>query len=123
MNILLLVLIIFEVFLNVAAQITLKVGMDRIGHFEFSWINAAPTFLQVALSPWIWLGIAIYVVSLVIWLAVLSRAEVSIAYPMTSLGYVLNALAAYYIVGEHLSFARVVGILIIVFGVIVLARS
>lgn len=123
MNILIFPLILFEVFLNVAAQITLKVAMDRIGHFEFTWSNFMPIFFQVILSPWIWLGVTIYVLSLVIWLAVLSRIQVSLAYPLTSLGYVLNAVAAYYLIGEHVSFLRIAGILVIVFGVVLLARS
>jgi len=123
MTILIFLLILFEVFLNVAAQVTLKIAMNHIGHFDFTWSNAMPIFMQVILSPWIWLGIAIYVFSLLLWLVVLSRTQVSLAYPLTSLGYVLNAVAAYYLIGEHISFLRVTGILVIVFGVILLARS
>ena len=53
----------------------------------------------------------------------MSRVDVSIAYPMLSLGYVVNAFAAWYLFGEVLSVQRLVGIGIILIGVFVLARS
>lgn len=123
MNIRIFCLIIFEVFLNVSAQLSLKIGMERIGKFDFVWGNAAPIMLQVLLSGWFWLGICIYVVSIIIWLMILSRTEVSIAYPLISLGYVLNALAAYYLLHEHVTSLRLLGIVVILFGVFLVARS
>jgi multidrug transporter EmrE-like cation transporter len=53
----------------------------------------------------------------------LSRVEVSLAYPMLSIGYVVNALAAWWLFGEALTVERLVGIGIIIFGVFILARS
>jgi multidrug transporter EmrE-like cation transporter len=63
------------------------------------------------------------VFSVVVWIVGLSRVDVSIAYPMLSLGYVVNAFAAWYLFGEVLSVQRLVGIGIILIGVFVLARS
>jgi len=63
------------------------------------------------------------VVSVGVWIVGLSRVDVSIAYPMLSLGYVVNAFAAWYLFGEVLSVQRLVGIGIILVGVFVLARS
>ena len=57
------------------------------------------------------------------WIVGLSRVDVSIAYPMLSLGYVVNAFAAWYLFGEVLSVQRLVGIGIILIGVVVLARG
>jgi multidrug transporter EmrE-like cation transporter len=68
-------------------------------------------------------GMACYVVSLVVWVLGLSRVEVSIAYPMLSVGYVLNAVAAWYLFGEAVSATRLVGIGIIIVGVYIVARS
>jgi len=48
---------------------------------------------------------------------------VSIAYPMLSIGYVINAIAAYYLLGEAVTPMRLVGIGIIVVGVFIVARS
>jgi multidrug transporter EmrE-like cation transporter len=66
---------------------------------------------------------ACYVVSLVVWVLGLSRTEVSIAYPMLAIGYVVNALAAWYLFEENLSAARWTGIGFIVLGVFLVVRS
>lgn len=123
MNLLIFSLIIVEIFLNVAAQLSLKVGMDKIGHFDFCSNNIFPILIQVCLSPWIILGIVIYIFSMIVWLMVLSRAEVSMVYPMTSLGYILSVIAAYFLLGEHFSFLRISGVLVIMLGVFLIARS
>ena len=66
---------------------------------------------------------ATYVGSMIIWLMVLSRSSVSIAYPMSSLGYITSAVAAYYFLGEDLSVVRLVGIFVILVGVYIVAKS
>jgi multidrug transporter EmrE-like cation transporter len=63
------------------------------------------------------------VVSVAVWIIGLSRVDVSIAYPMLSLGYVVNAIAAWYLFGEVMSVQKLVGIGIILVGVVILARS
>jgi len=58
-----------------------------------------------------------------VWILALSRVDVSLAYPMLSLGYVVNALAAWYFFGEIISLQRAAGIGIILLGVYIMARS
>jgi multidrug transporter EmrE-like cation transporter len=116
-------LILFGVLLNAVAQLLLKAGMNQIGHFEFSMANMVPIGLKVAATPPIVVGIFAYVISVVVWLLVLSRVQVSYAYPMLSIGYVVNALAAYYFFGEDLSFMRITGILVIIAGVYLISRT
>ena len=123
MNITVFALIMLAVVFNTAAQLFLKVGMERIGEFVFSWSNAVPVFLQIIVNPWIVSGTAIYVGSMAVWLLVLSRAPVSMAYPMSSIGYVTSAIAAYYLLSENLSPIRILGILVIIVGVFMIARS
>jgi multidrug transporter EmrE-like cation transporter len=82
-----------------------------------------PVGTRLALEPHILGGIACYVVSLVLWILALSRVEVSVAYPMLSIGYVVNAVAAYYLFGEAVTATRLVGIGVIVLGVYIVARS
>ena len=116
-------LILAGVLLNAAAQLLLKAGTNAVGHFEFSAGNIGPVGLRLALEPFILGGVACYVVSLVIWIMALSRVEVSIAYPMLSIGYVINAVAAWYLFGESLTALRLTGIGFIVVGVFLVARS
>ena len=116
-------LLLLGVTLNAVAQLLLKAGTNAVGRFEFSAANAVPVGVRLATEPHILGGIACYVVSVVVWILALSRVEVSIAYPMLSIGYVLNALAAWYWLGEAVTPARLVGIGIIIVGVYIVARS
>lgn len=116
-------LILVGVLLNAGAQLLLKEGMRRIGHFELAWINAVPVGTQIAANPYVLLGLTAYVASVAIWLLVLSRVDVSFAYPMLSIGYIVNAAAGYYLFQENLSLTRVTGILVIIAGVYLVARS
>jgi drug/metabolite transporter (DMT)-like permease len=116
-------LIIFTVLLNTAAQLALKAGMIEIGLFDFTWSNFAPIMLKVLISPWIIVGVTVYAMSVFVWLMVLSRAPVSIAYPLSSLGYITSAVAAYYLWSEDLTLTRLAGIAIILLGVYLVAKN
>lgn len=123
MNALSFALVLAGVLLNAGAQLLLKAGTNAVGHFEFSAGNIVPVGLRLALEPHILGGVACYVVSVVVWIMALSRVEVSIAYPMLSIGYVVNALAAWYLFGEALTAFKLTGIGFIVVGVFLVARS
>jgi multidrug transporter EmrE-like cation transporter len=116
-------LVLAGVLLNAAAQLLLKAGTNAVGHFDFSAGNIVPVGLRLALEPHILGGVSCYVVSLVVWIMALSRVDVSIAYPMLSIGYVVNALAAWYLFGEALTAFKLTGIGFIVVGVFLVARS
>ncbi|MES1196854.1 MAG: SMR family transporter [Steroidobacter sp.] len=117
------ILVITGVLLNAVAQLLLKAGTNAIGHFEFS----ANTILQVLpkflFEPHILTGMVCYGISLVVWIGALSRTPVSIAYPMLSIGYVVNAVAAWYFFSEPLTPTRILGTLIIICGVYLVTRS
>jgi multidrug transporter EmrE-like cation transporter len=123
MNTLSLALILSGVLLNAVAQLLLKAGTNAVGHFAFESGNIIPIGLKLAFQPYILGGITCYVVSLVVWIMALSRVSVSIAYPMLSIGYVINAFIAYYWFGEALSAQKLLGIGFIVVGVVIVTRS
>lgn len=116
-------LILAGVVLNAVAQLLLKAGTNAVGHFDFHVDNVLPVGLKLALEPHILGGMACYGISLVIWIMALSRVPVSIAYPMLSIGYVINAFVAWQWFGEVLSAQKLVGIGFIVVGVYVITRS
>jgi drug/metabolite transporter (DMT)-like permease len=64
-----------------------------------------------------------YVISVVVWIIGLSRVDVTIAYPLLSLGYIINAIGAWYFLGEVMSAQRILAITIIIVGVIILTKS
>jgi len=111
------------VVLGTGAQLLLKAGTNAVGRFAFSLENAVPVGLQLALEPRILAGTGCYVLSLVLWVMALSRTEVSVMYPMVSLGFALNALLAWWLLGEALSAQRLAGIAVIMLGVWLVARS
>ncbi|MBK6981117.1 MAG: EamA family transporter [Betaproteobacteria bacterium] len=123
MNAVALALVLAGVLLNAAAQLLLKAGTNRIGEFAFTLDNVVPVGLKVAASPFVLGGMACYAVSLVVWILALSRVPVSVAYPMLSIGYVVNAVAAWMLFGESLAAQKLVGIGFIVVGVWLVARS
>lgn len=116
-------LVLTGVLLNAAAQLLLKAGTNAVGSFAFSVENLLPVGCRIATQPWILAGIGCYVVSVIVWILALSRTEVSVAYPMLSIGYLLNAIAAWYLFGEAVTPQRLAGIGLIMLGVFVVARS
>lgn len=116
-------LVLTGVLLNACAQLLLKAGTNRVGEFAFSLANLLPVGSRLALSPYVAGGLACYVVSVVVWILALSRVPVSVAYPMLSIGYVVNALAAWALFGEALGPQKLSGIAFIVVGVFLVARS
>ncbi|MBW1779516.1 MAG: EamA family transporter [Deltaproteobacteria bacterium] len=116
-------LILLGVFLNAFAQISLKQGMRTIGHFAFSFENILPIGTRVILNPFVFAGLLCYVVSVIVWLMALSRVEVSYAYPLLSVGYIVAAFAGQVLFHEALTPVRWIGILVICLGVFLITRS
>ncbi len=124
MNLTTFAFIISGVLLNACAQVLLKAGTNALGgaiHLTVS--NAFETFIRVASQLPILAGLACYALSLVVWIMGLSRTDVTIAYPMLSLGYVVAALGAWMFLGETISPQRLLAIAVIMVGVVLLARS
>ena len=116
-------LVLAGVLLNAAAQLLLKAGTNSIGAFSFALQNVVPIGMKIAQSPHVLAGLACYAVSVVVWILALSRVPVSVAYPMLSIGYIVNALAAWALFGESLTAQKLVGIGFIIVGVVLVGRS
>lgn len=116
-------LFFISICLNTIAQLLLKAGANSMGAIHLTPQNWFATGLKLATQLPIIGGLTCYVVSVVVWIIVLSRADVGVAYPMISLGYVLTALGAWYYLGESFSPQRIVAIGVIIVGVALLVRS
>jgi multidrug transporter EmrE-like cation transporter len=117
-------LILTGVGLNAAAQILLKVAtrpLAEVTGFGMQTLRHSMVVLGTSLP--FWAGMLCYGVSVCVWLAALSKAPVSTAYPMLSLGYVVVAAVAVVWLGEAISPAKVAGIALICAGVILVSRS
>jgi multidrug transporter EmrE-like cation transporter len=116
-------LLLAGVALNAAAQLLLKAATRYSGPLvsdggQVNWLSAT-TLLK---APPLWVGLSCYGISVVLWVGALSRVPVSVAYPMLSLGYIVNTGAAALLFGEAITMAKLVGIGLIGAGVIVLSR-
>lgn len=111
------------ILLNAAAQLLLKAGVRNLGELSLSMNTLFSTTIAVGTQLPIIGGLFCYCISVFVWIIGLSRVDVTIAYPMLSLGYVINAVLAWYLFGEVLSMQRIIGITVILIGVWILARS
>jgi multidrug transporter EmrE-like cation transporter len=114
---------LLSVLLNAAAQLFLKAGTNVIGTVSFGDANTFNTLLNIARVPWFWAGFACYGISLFTWIATLSRLPVSVAYPLVSIGYVVNALAAWWLFGESLTVQKLIGVGFIIVGVVLVSTT
>ena len=97
--------------------------MRSIGYFDFRLENCGRVLLAVAVNPYVLAGLACYIFSVVVWLLVLSRVEVSYAYPLLSIGYIVTAFAGWFLFDESIGITRWSGIIVICLGVWLITRS
>ena len=117
-------LILTGVALNAAAQLLLKVATRPLGHFSvFNADTLSSSIVILLKSVPFWSGMLCYGASVCVWVAALSKAPVSTAYPMLSLGYVVVAAVSVGWLGETLTPAKVLGIALICAGVVLVSRS
>ncbi len=116
-----LLLILSSVSLNALAQVVLRKAMLLVP----AQPSAAPLrlALQLLSNPYLWSGLCCYALSIGLWLAVLSKVQVSLAYPMLSVGYIIAAMLGYVFLHESLSPYRMLGIGVICLGVILISRT
>jgi multidrug transporter EmrE-like cation transporter len=115
-------LILTSVSLNASAQLLMRKGMLRIGEVSiaYSLLKVLP---QMITNIFLWLSLCCYGISIITWMIVLSRVEVSYAYAFSSLGFILVTIMGVIFLREQISTLKMLGICIICLGVIILARS
>lgn len=123
MNIQVFLLILSSVGLSVLAQVTLKYGMSQPtiqialgqGGLTAAWL--------VISNMYILLGLFMYGCGAMLWLLVLARLDVSVAYPFVGLGFILTMLLGFFVLGESVTPMRVVGTLLITAGVVLVSLT
>lgn len=114
--------ILITILLVVLGQTMAKIGMKSIGSYE-STNSLLNFYIKVFLNPYVIAGTLFYGFGIFFWLYVLSKVELSFAYPFLSLTYVLVILAAWIILGEQIPPLRWVGISVICIGTLLVAKS
>lgn len=108
------IMIIGSILLGAFAQILLKLGTMKAGTGEI---------LKLFMNGYTIIGLCCYGASALLWIVALSKVQLSYAYPMVSLGYVLVFVLSYWIFGESISLLRIAGLVTIVAGVLMIAKS
>ncbi len=117
-------LILASVLVGVLGQLFLKAGVAKLGTIGAETLAHLPQLLgTIATNPLIIVGLACYGLGAAMWIVVLSRVELSMAYPMLGLGYVFVLLTSWLVFGEAVTPLRWAGALMIVAGVVLVARS
>jgi drug/metabolite transporter (DMT)-like permease len=115
-----LMLIILTVIINTAGQFIVKTGVNRLGFVALTDYH----MILKALTSWmILLGFAVYFASAIVWISILSRSELSWAFPILSLSYVLTALLSPLFLHESFAPQRLIGILVICLGVFLVSKT
>ena len=122
MNLIVFSIAILGVLLNAAAQLALKWGVNINGGLDKER-ELIDLLYWVITNKGILIGLVLYAVSVVIWVYILSKLDVGVAYPLLSIGYVVNVFMASWIFNESLTAYKFIGIGLIIMGVIVLYKG
>ena len=114
-------LLSISISLAIVGQLLMKYGMMMIGTFSINelLVKLFPMIFQ----PYVFAGIMFFAVSSVFWLVVLSRIDLSLAYPLVSIAYIVCALFSSVFFGENVTLIRWIGIITICAGVFLISRS
>jgi multidrug transporter EmrE-like cation transporter len=118
-----LILVLIPAITGVAGQLLLKIGMTNLGTLDLSMAAIPALIWRIATSWHIIIGMAIYFGGVFFWLLALNRADLSFVYPFASLSYVLITLASWGLLNETIPPLRWAGLVVICFGVVMVARS
>jgi len=119
-----LVMLAISVVFAVAAQLTLKAAMNSVGRIGSTEIAAAGETITRALKePRLWLGLTLFGVSAVFWLVVLSRVDLSVAYPFVGLSYIVVVMFSRLFLHEQVSALRWIGVVVVAVGIAIIGLS
>ncbi len=105
------------------AQMMMKMGLVQPAVFSFSIHDTLIFILQNAASPLVWAGICLYALNFFIWIAILSRIDLSLAVPLGSATYLVIPLLAMFFLHENMPPLRWAGIFLIMAGIYLLSQS
>jgi len=116
-------IILLSILMSSTAHVVLKKGMMTHALIAEKPDGIISLIWTVGTNPWVLGGMFLHVSALVVWLWALSKVDISFAYPFLALGYVLVSAMAWLWLGEELTLMRLRGMLIIILGVLVLAKA
>ncbi|MEI2395819.1 SMR family transporter [Paenibacillus phytohabitans] len=114
-------LVFISITLSALAQIFMKLGTNRVGTLET--ISFIEKFLKYFSNIYVLLGLFLYGISALLWIVAISKIPLSVAYPMVGFSYVLVFAMSILFLNEQISMVKILGLILIIFGVITISRS
>ena len=114
--------VLISILFNVLGQYSMKFGIRKFGiiHFDKDIIS---TMIKIFTLPNILLGLFLYGISAIFWIIALSKVELSVAYPMLSIGYILIMIISYFLLHEPISMYKIIGTLLIIVGILFISHN
>ena len=123
MSFLALSLILLTVFASACAQLVLKLGVTEPKMQSALQSGVMDSIMAAAMSPFIWFGLVIYALSVALWLWVLSKVDLSVAYPFVGVGFLVTMLFGIVLLNENVTPMRIIGTVLIVGGCVLVGKS
>lgn len=114
--------IILSVLLGSIGQVVLKIGANKLGSFSLAFNTIFSDIIRIIKVPEIIIGLFFFGSSFLLWIKVLTKSDLSYAYPMVSLGYINVVILSYFLFNEQFTTMKVLGVALIVIGVVILNR-
>ena len=111
-----LMLVLLCVIMGTIGQLSMKRGMNVVGAVSLKSIFSKDVF-SIIFQRYVFVGIFLYFLASLVWLVVLSQAELSFVYPLISVGYIITAILSWFFFNESLTLFRFFGVLLICSGV------
>jgi drug/metabolite transporter (DMT)-like permease len=118
-----LLLLIPAILSSTTGQLFLKMGMNQVRSLAFTPDGIVAALPSVVLNPFIWIGFLGWIGGTVFWLGVISRAPLSLAYPILAMSYFVVVMESWLFLGEQVTLQKIIGVAVIVSGVILVGLS
>jgi multidrug transporter EmrE-like cation transporter len=106
--------------LSVTGETLLKKGVNSLGSLVFAPATLIPTFVRIFTTPLVFLGFVFIFGGSLFWLAVLSKWDLSLAYPLLSISYIASLFVGALFLGEQVTLIRIAGVVVVVVGVVLI---
>lgn len=117
------ILIVMTDVMESVAQLFLKKGLNAVGMASLGFANVVEFFVKSSSTPFIWLGLAVHAANFFLWITVLSRIDLSVAFPVGSTSYIFVPILAMLFLGETINPVRWLGIILIIAGIHFVSQS
>ncbi len=112
--------LLIAISLSVTGETMLKKGVNSLEGLEFAPATLIPTFVRIFTNPLVFLGFIFIFGGSLFWLAVLSKWDLSLAYPLLSISYIASLFIGALVLGEQVTLVRIVGVIVVVVGVVLI---